>query len=90
MQVIDKRGIPLTTTIGDLHIGEAFTDCDGDINIKTGFGCAMYWNGLEWIARHVDGDMLIIPLEVTYTFEREDVRKKNSGALVTYGEADTV
>lgn len=75
MTVIDKRGIPLTVTIGDLAVGEAFTDSDGDINIKVGLGCAMYWDGGQWIDRHVDDDMLIIPLEVTYTFERERGRK---------------
>ena len=75
MQVIDRRGTLLTTTIGDLAIGEAFTDSDGDINIKVGIGCAMYWNGVQWIDRHVYDDTLIIPLEVTYTFEREGGRK---------------
>jgi hypothetical protein len=75
MQVIDKRGVPLTTTVGDLAIGEAFTDCDGDINIKIGIGCAMYWDGAYWIDRHIDNDMLVIPLEVTYTFEREESKK---------------
>jgi hypothetical protein len=75
MQVIDRRGMPLNTTIGDLAIGEAFTDDDGDINIKVGIGCAMYWNGERWMDRHIYEDMLIIPLEVTYTFEREKGRK---------------
>lgn len=75
MQVIDRRGTPLTTTVGELAIGEAFTDDDGDINIKVGVGCAMYWTGGRWIDRHIDDDMLIIPLEVTYTFEREGGRK---------------
>ena len=75
MQVIDRRGIPLSTTVGDLAIGEAFTDSDGDINIKVGLGCAMYWDGRQWIDRHIDDDMLIIPLEVTYTFERERNKK---------------
>ena len=75
MQVIDRRGQKLTTTVGDLAIGEAFTDSDGDINIKVGIGCAMYWDGGQWIDRHIDDDMLIIPLEVTYTFEREGGRK---------------
>ena len=75
MQVIDRRGKKLTTTIGDLSIGDAYQDEDGDINIKVGVGCAMYWNGDRWIDRLVDEDMLIIPLEVTYTFEREEGRK---------------
>ena len=75
MQVIDRRGIPLTTTIGDLAIGEAFTDSDGDINIKVGICCAMYWDGAQWVDRHINDDLLIIPLEVTYTFDREKGRK---------------
>jgi hypothetical protein len=75
MQVIDRRGILLTTTIGDLAIGEAFTDSDGDINIKVGIGCAMYWDGERWIDRYIDEDSLIIPLEVTYTFERKESGK---------------
>ena len=75
MQVIDKRGTPLTTTFGDLAIGEAFQDIDDDINIKVGLGCAIYWSSGHWIDRHIDDDLLIIPLEVTYTFEREGGRK---------------
>ena len=75
MTVIDRRGTPLTTTIGDLAIGEAFTDNDGDINIKVGIGCAMCWVDERWIDRYIDNDTLIIPLEVTYTFEREGGRK---------------
>lgn len=75
MTVIDRTGVPLTITIGDLAIGEAFIDTDGDINIKVGVGCAMYWSNGQWIDRHVDDDMLIIPLEVTYTFERKEYGK---------------
>lgn len=71
MTVIDRRCTPLTTTIGDLAIGEAFTDIDGDINIKVGVGCAMCWVGERWIDRPIDNDTLIIPLEVTYTFEKK-------------------
>jgi hypothetical protein len=75
MQVIDRRGRKFTVTFGDLAIGDAFQDNDDDINIKVGIGCAMYWDGGQWIDRHLDDDMLIIPLEVTYTFEREEKRK---------------
>ena len=75
MQVIDRRGRKLTTTLGELAIGEAFQDDDNDINIKVGLGCAMYWDGGQWIDRHMDEDLLIIPLEVTYTFESEEGRK---------------
>lgn len=76
MQVIDKRGTPLTVTFSDLNIGDAFQDNDGDICIKTDIGAAIYWTGSRW-AYHIafSGDELIIPLEVTYTFEREGGRK---------------
>ena len=73
MTVIDKRGIPLTTTFDDLAIGEAFTDDDGDINIKTDADTAIYWTGEYWTTNHAyRGNELIIPLEVTYTFERKE------------------
>jgi hypothetical protein len=76
MTVVDRRGVPLTTTFGDLAIGEAFTDDDGDINIKTDVGAAIYWTGEYWATScHYSGDELIIPLEVTYTFERERSRE---------------
>lgn len=76
MQVIDRRGKKLTVTFGDLAIGEAFTDDDGDINIKTDVGSAIYYTGERWaLSCAYSGDELIIPLEVTYTFEREEGRK---------------
>lgn len=76
MQVIDRRGTPLTITFGDLNIGDAFQDDDDDICIKTDVGAAIYWTGSHW-AYHAAfaGDELILPLEVTYIFEREDGRK---------------
>ena len=82
MQVIDKRGVPLTTTFGDLAIGDAFQDIDDDINIKVGLGCAICWSGGQWIDRYIDDDLLIIPLEVTYTFEREGGRKWTNAPTV--------
>ena len=76
MQVIDRRGKKLTTTFGDLDIGAAFQDDDGDICIKTDVGAYMYWQYNEWVAKYdIDADELIIPLEVTYTIEREEGRK---------------
>lgn len=76
MQVIDRRGQKLTVTFGDLAIGDAFQDEDGDINIKTDIGSAIYWTGEYWAtSRAYGGNELIIPLEVTYTFEREGGRK---------------
>ena len=76
MQVIDRRGIPLTTTFGDLAIGEAFQDDGGDICIKTDIGACMYYGCGEWrVSYSIDEDDLIIPLEITYTIEREGGRK---------------
>jgi hypothetical protein len=76
MQVIDRRGKKLTVTFGDLAIGEAFQDDDGDICIKTDVGAAIYWTGSHWATCCAyGGDELIIPLEVTYTFEREEKRE---------------
>ena len=76
MQVIDRRGIPLTTTFGDLAIGEAFQDNDGDICIKTDIGAYMYCYHDEWIPKYdIGADDLIIPLKITYIIEREGGRK---------------
>ena len=76
MTVIDKTATPLTVTFGDLAIGEAFQDNDGDINIKTDLGSAIYWTGEYWATTYSYGeDELVIPLEATYTFEREGSRK---------------
>lgn len=76
MQVIDRRGIPLTTTFGDLAIGEAFQDNDGDMCIKTDIGAYMYYNRGDWIPMYDLGtDDLVFPLDITYTIEREDGRK---------------
>ena len=76
MQVIDRRGQKLTTTFGDLAIGEAFQDNDGDMCIKTDVGSYMFYHYGAWIpANNVAEDELIIPLDVTYTIEREDGRK---------------
>ena len=76
MQVIDRRGTPLTTTFGDLAIGEAFQDNDDDICIKTDVNACMYYVYGMWTPKYnLDADDLIIPLEITYTFEREGGRK---------------
>ena len=72
MKLIDKRAIPLTVTFGDLAIGDAFQDEDGDINIKVDIGAAIYWTGEYWSTSYAySGDELIIPLDITYTIERE-------------------
>ena len=72
MNVVDKRAIPLTVTFGDLPIGEAFQDDDGDICIKTDIGTYMYWTDYEWMPRYdLEANDLILPLSITYTIERK-------------------
>lgn len=76
MQVIDKRGLKLTTAFGDLNIGDAFQDNDGDMCIKTDIGAYMYYSSGKWLPIYnVDTNEYIIPLDVTYTIEREGGRK---------------
>ena len=76
MTVIDRRRTPLTSTFGDLNIGEAFQDNDGDMCIKTEIGAYMYYDHCEWIPKYdLNADDLIIPLEITYTIEKVDGRK---------------
>lgn len=72
MKVIDNTAIKLTTTFGDLAIGEAFIDNDGDINIKTDLGASIYWAHSYWETQYTwEEDEYIIPIEATYTFERK-------------------
>ncbi len=72
MKVVDRRAVPLNTTFGDLAIGEAFQDDDGDLCIKTDIGAAIYWAEDHWApCCSFSGDELIIPLEVTYFVERK-------------------
>ena len=74
MQIIDKRAIPLTVTFGDLAIGEAFQDNDGDLHVKTDVDATIYWdeNQQQWFPySSMHEKDLIIPLEVIYTFERK-------------------
>ena len=79
MTVNDRTGVPLTTTFGDIAIGDAFIDDDGDINIKTDVGAAIYWTGEYWATSCAySGNEPIIPLEATYTFERKREENKNA------------
>lgn len=74
MQVIDRRGQELTTTFGDLAVGEAFQDEQNRLCIKTDLKASMRYNDWDcvWYPDYShDADELIIPLEVTYTIERE-------------------
>lgn len=75
MTVVDRRGTPLTTTFGDLAIGEAFQDCNNELCIKTDIGTAMLWYEKKgiWIPKYsYEEDELIIPLEITYKIERKN------------------
>ncbi len=78
MIVIDRRGQELTTTFGDLAIGEAFQDEQDRLCIKTDLNAAMRYNDWDcvWYSDYShEADELIIPLEVTYTIEREESGK---------------
>ena len=74
MKVIDERALPICTTFGDLAIGEAFQDDDGDICIKTGIGSYMYYDTYSdgWVDKYnYAEDEPVIPLEITYEVERK-------------------
>lgn len=78
MQVIDKRETSLTITFGDLAIGEAFQDEQNRVCIKTDLRAAMRYNEWDcvWYSDYShEADERVLPLEVTYTFEREGDRK---------------
>ena len=78
MQVIDRRGRELTTTFGELAVGEAFQDEQGRLCIKTDLSAAMRYNEWDcvWYSDYShDADDLIIPLDITYTIENEGGRK---------------
>ena len=72
MELIDKRGIPLTTKFKDLLIGDYYQDDDGNICIKTGYDrCIYYATELSgWRPGHDNLDESIIPLKATVTVER--------------------
>lgn len=72
MNVIDKRATPLTATFGDLAVGDAFQDCNGELGIKTDFCSAMLWYEEKeiWLPYYsYDKWELVTPLEITYTIE---------------------
>lgn len=68
MKVIDNRGL-FSITFGELNIGVAFQNEEGDICIKTDDNSAIYWTGGQWIPCHLHENGQVLPLEVTYTFE---------------------
>lgn len=72
MTVIDKRGIPLTHTFGELKMGECFQDCKDRLCMKVGEKDILVYSGSKWRAGcYLQEDELIIPLKTTITIERE-------------------
>lgn len=74
MNVIDKRTNPLTATFGDLAVGDAFQDCNGELGIKTDFCSAMLWYEEKkvWLPCYsYEKWELVTPLEITYTIEEK-------------------
>ena len=70
MKVIDNRKGGNLVRFGDLAIGEAFVDDDGDVHIKTDLGATMYWNADEkiWQPYHSNHeDDSVVPVNISYT-----------------------
>ena len=74
MTVIDNRRNNITTTFGDLAIGEAFLDEDDDFFIKTDLGAAMRWDGYWHPVYYLSNEDVVEPLEVTYSFTNKEVK----------------
>ena len=69
--VIDKLGIPLTHTFGELENMDFFQDTDNNICVKVSWDRKLIWYGSGWIhCTHIDNDELVIPLKATLTLER--------------------
>ena len=69
--VIDKLGIPLNTTFGELENMDFFQDTDNNICVKVGWDRKLIWHGSGWIhCTHIDIGELVIPLKATITLER--------------------
>lgn len=73
MTVIDNRRNNITTTFGDLNIGEAFLDEDSFF-IKTDLGAAMRWDGYWCPVYYFSANDVVEPLEVTYSFTNKEVK----------------
>ena len=72
MELIDKRGTPLTITFDDLHIGDCYQDEGDNICIKTSRDRCMFFDTKEgqWHSIGESLNTLIIPLKATITVER--------------------
>ena len=75
MTVIDNRRNNLPAIFGDLAIGEAFLDEDGDFCIKTGLGVAIVWVGYWYPAYTYSESDVVVPLEVTYSFTDKETKR---------------
>jgi hypothetical protein len=74
MELIDKRGILLTTTFDDLYIGDCYQDDEDHICIKTSRDRCIYFDTAvgQWRSSFENLDELIIPLKATITVERSE------------------
>lgn len=74
MKLVDRRGIPLSTTFNDLLIGDCYQDDEGNICIKTSRDRCMYYDAdeCEWRTVGEDLDTPIIPLQATIIVERSE------------------
>lgn len=71
LQLIDKRGKPLTTTFKDLKYGQCYQDCTDNLCMRIGRDRCMKWSGSNWVPTYgVDLDEPVIPLKTTITIER--------------------
>lgn len=69
MKVIDNRKDGNFVRFGDLAIGEAFADDDGDVHIKTDIGATMYWDADEKIWKPYNSareDDSVAPVNISY------------------------
>ena len=70
--VIDKLGIPLTLTFGELEDIDFFQDTRDQLCVKIGKDRKLIWQGEHWAhTAKVDKDELVIPLKATITLERK-------------------
>lgn len=72
MTVIDNRRKNITTTFGNLAIGEAFLSEEGEFCIKTDIGAAMEWKGYWHPVYYYSAYEEVTPLEVTYSFTNKE------------------
>lgn len=75
MELIDKRGTPLTTTFDDLEIGDCFQDEEDDICIKVSSNSMIWTHGNgNWQNSLFDSEEWVLPLNASLTVERKGQR----------------